>query len=250
MRPRAGRAGAPARDQARGTARGRDRAHRARHPSVNAVIAPLYDRARPRSKPGCRRAVSPSCRFLLRTSADAGRRKLAGGSRLFADYVPDHDSTLTARSRPGRPRDRRQDQHRPSSAARSRPSRWRSAEPHPWDLSRTPGGLLGGAAAAVASGMVPVAHATTAAARSARRPLCAASTASSPSRARNPVGPDLGESLDGMSSNHLRDWTVRDSAALLDATHGPKRAIPIRWRSRRGHSTTMRARHRSASASR
>jgi amidase len=47
-----------------------------------------------------------------------------------------------------------------------------------------------------------------------------------PSRARNPAGPDMGESLNGFSSNHCVSWSVRDTAALLDATTGPEPGDP------------------------
>ena len=94
------------------------------------------------------------------------------------------------------------------------------ASRNPWNLAHTPGGSSGGAAAAVAAGFLPVAHASDGGG-SIRAPaaLCGL-YGMKPSRARNPVGPDFGESLNGMSSNHCVSWSVRDSAALLDATHG------------------------------
>jgi amidase/6-aminohexanoate-cyclic-dimer hydrolase len=42
-----------------------------------------------------------------------------------------------------------------------------------------------------------------------------------PTRARNPLGPDAGEGWGGASVGHAVTWSVRDSAALLDATAGP-----------------------------
>jgi Asp-tRNA(Asn)/Glu-tRNA(Gln) amidotransferase A subunit family amidase len=42
-----------------------------------------------------------------------------------------------------------------------------------------------------------------------------------PTRARNPMGPDVGEGWGGASIGHAVTWSVRDSAALLDATSGP-----------------------------
>jgi Asp-tRNA(Asn)/Glu-tRNA(Gln) amidotransferase A subunit family amidase len=47
-----------------------------------------------------------------------------------------------------------------------------------------------------------------------------------PSRGRNPAGPDLGEGLAGMATGHCVSRSVRDSAALLDATHGPAPGDP------------------------
>src|SRR5262249_37332270 len=47
-----------------------------------------------------------------------------------------------------------------------------------------------------------------------------------PTRARNPLGPDLGEMLAGLVAEHAVTRSVRDSAALLDATAGPDLGDP------------------------
>jgi Asp-tRNA(Asn)/Glu-tRNA(Gln) amidotransferase A subunit family amidase len=47
-----------------------------------------------------------------------------------------------------------------------------------------------------------------------------------PTRARNPAGPDVGEGWAGMSTAHALSRSVRDSAALLDATHGADLGAP------------------------
>jgi amidase len=41
-----------------------------------------------------------------------------------------------------------------------------------------------------------------------------------PTRGRNPIGPDFAEAWFGLSEAHVVGWSVRDSARLLDATHG------------------------------
>jgi amidase len=42
-----------------------------------------------------------------------------------------------------------------------------------------------------------------------------------PTRGRNPVGPEYGDAVSGWAAEHALTWSVRDSAALLDATGGP-----------------------------
>jgi amidase len=90
---------------------------------------------------------------------------------------------------------------------------------NPWDLTRSSGGSSGGAAAAVAAGIVPLAQGSDGGG-SIRIP---ASTTGlfglKPSRGRNPRRP--GTSIDSLSVEHVLTRTVRDSAAFLDAVHGP-----------------------------
>ena len=92
---------------------------------------------------------------------------------------------------------------------------------NPWDLSRSPGGSSGGAAAAVASGMVPVAHGNDMGG-SIRVPASNCGLVGlKPSRARTTLGPDLGELWGPLTHEHVLTRSVRDTAAVLDAIAGP-----------------------------
>ena len=100
---------------------------------------------------------------------------------------------------------------------------------NPWDRTRTPGGSSGGAAAAVASGMVPMAHATDSGG-SIRVPAgCCGVFGFKPSSGLVATGSEFGPLVGGLNCDHAITWTVRDSAALLDATAGPESGTPSPW---------------------
>jgi amidase len=99
---------------------------------------------------------------------------------------------------------------------------WRGATQNPWDLTRSPGGSSGGAAAAVASGMVPIAHGTDSGG-SIRVPAAACGLVGlKPSRGWVPVGPQHDELAGGLDCEHVLARSVRDSALMLDLTSGPE----------------------------
>jgi amidase len=97
---------------------------------------------------------------------------------------------------------------------------------NPWDLSRSTSGSSGGSAAAVAAGLVPMAHGNDLGG-SIRFPAAACGLFGlKPTRARTPLGPEYGDAISGWAVEHALTLTVRDSAALLDATAGPALGDP------------------------
>jgi amidase len=91
---------------------------------------------------------------------------------------------------------------------------------NPWNTAHSTGGSSGGSAAAVAAGIVPVAHANDGGGSIRIPASCCGLVGLKPTRARNPLGPDVGDMMAGFIAEHVVSRTVRDSAAVLDCTHG------------------------------
>lgn len=91
---------------------------------------------------------------------------------------------------------------------------------NPWNLDHSSGGSSGGAGALVAARVLPAAHGGDGAGSIRIPASCCGVFGLKPTRARTSLGPDLGEGLSGIVTEHVLSISVRDSAALLDATAG------------------------------
>jgi len=97
---------------------------------------------------------------------------------------------------------------------------------NPWKLEYSTGGSSGGSAAAVAAGIVPLAHANDGGGSIRIPASCCGLVGLKPTRARNPMGPDIGDFANGLAVEGVVSRTVRDTAAALDCTHGPEPGDP------------------------
>jgi Asp-tRNA(Asn)/Glu-tRNA(Gln) amidotransferase A subunit family amidase len=194
----------------------------ARNPTVNAVTMPLHDLARATIARGLPDGPLTGVPFLMKdlTASIAGV-PMTRGSRFFADAPPaTADSEHVARLRRaglvifGRTNTCELGLSLTCEPQLHGPTR------NPWDPTRVSGGSSGGAAAAVASRMLPLAHATDGFGSIRAPAACCGLVGLKPTRGRNTMAPFLGEGLAGCSVEHAVTLSVRDCAALLDATAG------------------------------
>jgi amidase len=191
-------------------------------PEVNAVIHPLFEKARSLAADelpdGPFRGVPMLLKDLWPASeGDPWHQGVRGLKE--AGYTADRDANLTTAYRRagfvicGRTNTPELGLLATTEPLAHGPSR------NPWDTSRGTGGSSGGAAAAVAAGMVPAANASDGGG-SIRIPAAMCGLVGlKPSRGRVSMGPDQDEW--GNSVQHVVCHTVRDSAAILDATASP-----------------------------
>ncbi len=97
---------------------------------------------------------------------------------------------------------------------------------NPWNFDHSTGGSSGGSAAAVAAGIVPLAHANDGGGSIRIPASCCGLVGLKPTRGRNPLGPVIGDIMGGLLAEHVVSRSVRDTAAALDATAGPEVGDP------------------------
>jgi len=197
------------------------------NPKINAVIFPMYDIARKAVQAGLPEGPFAGVPFLLKDIIDeyAGV-PMTMGCRAFRNYVPAQDSEIVVRFRKsglvilgktnvpelGLLGITEPELHGPTL--------------NPWNTGHTPGGSSGGSAAAVASGMVPLAAGNDGGGSIRIPASCCGLFGLKPTRGRNPLGPMVGELWQGAVVSHVITRSVRDSAAMLDATQGPDAGAP------------------------
>ncbi|MFQ5613800.1 MAG: amidase, partial [Anaerolineae bacterium] len=197
------------------------------NPQLNAVIHKMYDQARAAAGGDLPDGPFKGVPFLLKdlTAAYAGE-PLRSGCRFLRGFVPDHDSELVRRFKAaGLIVLGKTNTPEFGLTVVTEPELFGPAS-NPWDLSRTPGGSSGGTAAAVAARMVPLAHGNDGGGSIRVPASCCGLFGLKPSRGRNPLGPDFGELWQGAVCDHVLTRSVRDSAAMLDATAGPDPGAP------------------------
>jgi len=143
---------------------------------------------------------------------------LTMASDLFGDYVARHDAFLVRRLREagfvivGKTNLPENGILPTTEPRRHGPTR------NPWSPDRTPGGSSGGAGAAVAAGMVPIAHGNDGGGSIRIPAACCGLVGLKPARGRISVGPDAGDSF--LVSDGVLTRTVADTAAALDVLAG------------------------------
>jgi amidase len=149
------------------------------------------------------------------------------GSRLLTGVVPDHDSEMARRVRAaGLVVFGKTNTPEFGLVPYTEPELFGPCR-NPWDTDRTPGGSSGGSAASVAAGIVPMASGGDGGGSIRIPASCCGLFGLKPTRGRTPTGPDFGQLWRGAAIEHVLTRSVRDSAAMLDATHGPDTGAPF-----------------------
>ena len=194
----------------------------ARNGAVNAVTMKLYDFGRKAIADGLPDGPFTGVPFLLKDlTASLAGVKMTRGSKFFADAPPPAvDSEHVKRlKRAGLVIFGRTNTCELGLSLTCEPQLYGPTK-SPWDLTRISGGSSGGAAASVGARMLPMAHGSDGFGSIRVPAACCGIVGLKPTRGRNTLAPYTGEGLGGCSTEHALTLTVRDTAALLDATAG------------------------------
>ncbi|MGC9371670.1 MAG: amidase, partial [Paracoccaceae bacterium] len=193
------------------------------NPRLNAVIETTYDLAR-----GALTTLAPESPFagvpflLKDLLAPCGGVPMRCGCRFCTNLVPDHDGEIVRRYKAAGVLPLGRTNTPEMGLLPVTEPRLYGPTHNPWDLNRTPGGSSGGSAAAVAARIVPLAHGNDGGGSIRIPASCCGLFGFKPTRGRTPIGPDLTDAWQGMAVHHVVTLSVRDSAAMLDATAGPE----------------------------
>ena len=197
------------------------------NPVLNAVITPMYEEARSRAQGPLPKGPFTGVPYLLKDLVAAYQGvRLSSGTALLGDVIAARDSELVQRLKRaglivvGKTNTPELGCHVTTEPRLYGPTR------NPWNTDHSSGGSSGGSAAAVAAGMAPAAHANDAGGSIRIPASCCGVFGLKPTRGRTSLAPDTGDVASGILIEHAVTRTVRDSAALLDATAGPAPGDP------------------------
>lgn len=197
-----------------------ERAEKA-NPEFNFMAQKLYDYGRAAIKNGLPEGPLRGVPWLVKDLyTDVAGERTGQGSRSYADYRPKVSSELVRRHQAAGLVIFGKTTTPEFGLSATTESTGYGVTRNPWDKDHITGGSSGGSAAAIAAGIVPAAHATDGGG-SVRIPAsCCGLFGLKPSRGRVPMGPTRTEGWGGMSVNHALTKSVRDSALIMDVTHG------------------------------
>lgn len=198
------------------------------NPSLNAMVDRLYDHAREASRqPFAGTPPFAGVPTLVKDlfSPVKGAR-MTQGSIVSGDVRADFDAEAVARLRQAGCLLLGTTTSPEFGTSYTTESSRHGATRNPWHLDRSAGGSSGGAAALVAARVVPFAHGNDGGGSLRVPASCCGVFGFKPSRGLMPSGPMAGEGWGGMGTAHAITRSVRDSAALLDATAGADLGAP------------------------
>ena len=191
------------------------------NPALNAVIHPMFEQARQTAGGDLPDGPFRGVPFLLKDlAAEFVGEPVTEGSRFLEGYVSDCDSELVARYRAaGLVVLGKTNTSEFGLLPTAEPDLFGPAR-NPWNTGHMTGGSSGGSAAAVAAGLVPAAHANDGGGSIRIPASCCGLFGLKPTRGRNSLAPHYGDMGNGIVHEHVVSRSVRDSAAILDATAG------------------------------
>jgi amidase len=203
------------------------------NPTLNALVVSMFEEARAAAAGAIPKGPFTGVPFLLKDFlVECAGAPMHEGSRFLQGFIPDEDSELVRRyKRAGLIVLGKTNTPELAIGVTTEPRLFGPTR-NPWDIARTPGGSSGGSAAAVAARMVSMAHGNDAGGSLRIPASCCGVFALKPTRGRNPLGPRYGDLFSGLVAEHGLTRSVRDSAALLDATAGPCAGDPYHAPSR------------------
>lgn len=191
------------------------------NPSINCIVERLYDRARKTAKGPLPDGPFAGVPFLLKDLGMALEGTVTTqGSRFYRDWVADYTSTIVERYEQAGLVIMGKSASPEFGGTATTESILFGDTANPWNLAHSAGGSSGGSSAAVAAGILPLANATDGGGSIRIPASCCGLFGLKTSRGRTPHGPKILSS--DMSVAHAVTRSVRDSAALLDATMGPE----------------------------
>ncbi len=197
------------------------------NPRLNAVIHRMYDQARAAAKGALPDGPFRGVPFVVKDlDGWLAGEPYTQSCRMSKDFVPTEDAEIIARmKRTGVVIVGKTNTPELGILGVTEPE-LRGPTRNPWNPEHTPGGSSGGTAAIVAARAVPMGHGGDGGG-SIRIPSSACGLFGlKPTRARNPLGPHTGESWGGYVQPGVLTRSVRDCAAMLDATQGPDVGAP------------------------
>lgn len=198
------------------------------NPALNAVVLVQEDVARQAIKDGLPEGPFKGVPFLIKDlSAEAIDFPTHSGSNLLRDTRYTYDSEIYKRMRAtGVVTFGRTTSPEGGVGPVTEASVYGGPTRNPWDVTRTSGGSSGGSGAAVAAGIVPIAHGSDGGG-SVRIPASSCGLFGfKATRARFPDGPSVGEGWGGMAIDGFLSRSVRDNASMMDACAGADLGAP------------------------
>jgi len=191
------------------------------NPVLNAIIFKDYERARDAAKGKLAKGPLAGVPFLLK---DILAFAQGMPTRQGAEFIPaipwPHDSFLVAKFKQAGLATFGKTNVPEFGLVPTTESRLYGPARNPWNLEHSTGGSSGGSAAAVAAGIVPLAHANDGGGSIRIPASCCGLVGLKPTRARMSMGPDFADSIDGLGVDLVVSRSVRDTAAALDAVAG------------------------------